>query len=71
MITKDTKGVAFLGVGRMGETPLGMGNLLCRFARGSHPTPGPEDALESLRLALAVIKSWREKRPVKVSEITL
>jgi myo-inositol 2-dehydrogenase/D-chiro-inositol 1-dehydrogenase len=35
------------------------------------PTPGPEDALESLRLALAVTKSWREKRPVKVSEITL
>ena len=38
---------------------------------GRTPTPGPEDALESLRLALAVTKSWREKRPVKVSEITL
>jgi myo-inositol 2-dehydrogenase / D-chiro-inositol 1-dehydrogenase len=37
---------------------------------GRTPTPGPEDALESLRLALAVTKSWREKRPVKVSEIT-
>jgi myo-inositol 2-dehydrogenase/D-chiro-inositol 1-dehydrogenase len=34
------------------------------------PSPGPEDALETLRLAVAVTKSWREKRPVKVSEIT-
>lgn len=25
--------------------------------------PGPEDALETLRLALAVTKSWREGRP--------
>jgi myo-inositol 2-dehydrogenase / D-chiro-inositol 1-dehydrogenase len=38
--------------------------------QGRTPTPGPEDALETLRLALAVTKSWREKRPVKVSEIT-
>jgi myo-inositol 2-dehydrogenase / D-chiro-inositol 1-dehydrogenase len=37
---------------------------------GRAPGPGPEDALETLRLALAVTKSWREKRPVKVSEIT-
>jgi myo-inositol 2-dehydrogenase / D-chiro-inositol 1-dehydrogenase len=37
---------------------------------GRTPGPGPEDALETLRLALAVTKSWREKRPVKVSEIT-
>jgi myo-inositol 2-dehydrogenase / D-chiro-inositol 1-dehydrogenase len=33
------------------------------------PSPGPEDALETLRLALAVAKSWQEKRSVKVSEI--
>ncbi len=33
------------------------------------PSPGPEDALETLRLAIAVTKSWRENRPVKVSEI--
>jgi myo-inositol 2-dehydrogenase/D-chiro-inositol 1-dehydrogenase len=38
---------------------------------GRTPTPGPEDALESFRLALAVTKSWREKRTVKVSEITV
>jgi myo-inositol 2-dehydrogenase / D-chiro-inositol 1-dehydrogenase len=37
---------------------------------GRTPTPGPEDALETLRLAVAATKSWREKRPVKVSEIT-
>jgi predicted dehydrogenase len=34
-------------------------------------TPGPEDALETLRLALAVTKSWREKRPVNVKEIQI
>jgi myo-inositol 2-dehydrogenase/D-chiro-inositol 1-dehydrogenase len=38
--------------------------------KGTTPTPGPEDALETLRLAVAVTKSWKEKRPVKVSEIT-
>src|SRR6516165_12540173 len=37
---------------------------------GRTPTPGPEDALETLRLAVAATKSWREKRPVKVSEIS-
>jgi myo-inositol 2-dehydrogenase/D-chiro-inositol 1-dehydrogenase len=37
---------------------------------GRTPTPGPEDALETLRLAVAATKSWREKRPVKISEIT-
>jgi myo-inositol 2-dehydrogenase/D-chiro-inositol 1-dehydrogenase len=36
---------------------------------GRTPTPGPEDALETLRLAVAATKSWREKRPVKLSEI--
>jgi myo-inositol 2-dehydrogenase / D-chiro-inositol 1-dehydrogenase len=36
---------------------------------GRKPSPGPEDALETLRLAIAVTKSWREGRPVKVSEI--
>ena len=36
---------------------------------GRTPTPGPEDALETLRLAVAATKSWREKRPLKLSEI--
>jgi myo-inositol 2-dehydrogenase / D-chiro-inositol 1-dehydrogenase len=36
---------------------------------GRKPSPGPEDALETLRLALAARKSWVENRPVKVSEI--
>ena len=36
---------------------------------GRKPSPGPEDALETLRLAIAVTKSWREGRSVKVSEI--
>jgi len=37
---------------------------------GRTPTPGAEDALEALRLALAATKSLKEKRPVEVSEIT-
>jgi myo-inositol 2-dehydrogenase/D-chiro-inositol 1-dehydrogenase len=36
---------------------------------GRTPTPGPEDALETLRLAVAATKSWHEKRPVKLSEV--
>ena len=36
---------------------------------GRKLSPGPEDALETLRLAIAVTKSWREGRPVKVSDI--
>jgi myo-inositol 2-dehydrogenase/D-chiro-inositol 1-dehydrogenase len=36
---------------------------------GRKPSPGPEDALETLRLAVAVTKSWKEQRPVKVAEI--
>ena len=36
---------------------------------GRDPEPGPESALETLRLALAATKSWQERRPVKVSEI--
>src|SRR6266403_1666141 len=36
---------------------------------GRQPSPGPGDALETFRLALAVAKSYRESRPVKVSEI--
>src|SRR6202012_2147240 len=36
---------------------------------GSTPTPGPEDALETLRLAVAATRSWRENRVVKVSDV--
>src|SRR6478672_9816209 len=36
---------------------------------GRKPSPGPADALESLRLAIAVTKSWKESKPVKVSEV--
>jgi myo-inositol 2-dehydrogenase / D-chiro-inositol 1-dehydrogenase len=36
---------------------------------GRKPSPGPEDALETLRLAVAVTKSWKEQRSVKVAEI--
>jgi len=36
---------------------------------GKKPSPGAEDALETLRLAIAVTRSWKENRPVKVSEV--
>src|SRR5258708_7311789 len=36
---------------------------------GQVPTPGAEDALETLRLAIAAARSWREKRSIKLSEI--
>ena len=38
---------------------------------GEKPTPGAEDAVAALRLALAATKSLKEGRPVEVSEITL
>ena len=37
---------------------------------GRTPLPGPEDALETLRLAVACTRSWRENRPVKLAEVT-
>ena len=36
---------------------------------GTTPTPGPEDALETLRLAIACTRSWREGQPVKVADV--
>lgn len=39
------------------------------LAAGRTPRPGPEDALETLRLALACVRSWREGRPVRLAEV--
>ena len=39
------------------------------LAAGETPTPGPDDALETLRLALAAKRSWLEGRSVRVDEI--
>jgi myo-inositol 2-dehydrogenase / D-chiro-inositol 1-dehydrogenase len=39
------------------------------LAAGRTPAPGPDDALETLRLALAATRSWREGRPVRVDEL--
>lgn len=36
---------------------------------GRMPEPGAEEALQTLRVALAAERSWREGRPVKVSEV--
>ncbi|HLY13186.1 MAG TPA: Gfo/Idh/MocA family oxidoreductase [Candidatus Limnocylindrales bacterium] len=40
------------------------------LAAGGTPAPGPEEALETLRLAIAARRSWREGRPVRVDEVT-
>ncbi len=37
--------------------------------KGKKPSPGPQDALETLRLSLAARQSWREGRPVNVKEV--
>jgi myo-inositol 2-dehydrogenase/D-chiro-inositol 1-dehydrogenase len=39
-------------------------------ANGKSPSPGSEDALESLKIGLAARLSWQESRPVKLTEIT-
>lgn len=39
------------------------------IAAGEKPTPGPEDAIESLRIALAATKSLKEGRIVRLGEI--
>jgi myo-inositol 2-dehydrogenase / D-chiro-inositol 1-dehydrogenase len=36
---------------------------------GQKPSPGADDALETLRLAIATRRSWQENRPVKISEV--
>ncbi|HEY7937613.1 MAG TPA: Gfo/Idh/MocA family oxidoreductase [Candidatus Limnocylindrales bacterium] len=41
------------------------------LAAGRTPTPGPEEALETLRLAVAARRSWREGRPVKLDDVTI
>jgi myo-inositol 2-dehydrogenase / D-chiro-inositol 1-dehydrogenase len=48
---------------------LQLEGFFAALREGRTPTPGPEDALETLRLAVAATKSWHEKRPVKLSEI--
>jgi myo-inositol 2-dehydrogenase/D-chiro-inositol 1-dehydrogenase len=40
------------------------------LAAGLTPAPGPDDALETLRLAVAVTRSWREGRPIRIDEVT-
>ena len=40
------------------------------LTEGGTPTPGPEDALETLRLAVAARRSWRDGRPVRLDDVT-
>jgi myo-inositol 2-dehydrogenase/D-chiro-inositol 1-dehydrogenase len=37
--------------------------------QGKTPTPGPRDALETLRICLAAKQSWQQGKPVKVKEV--
>jgi myo-inositol 2-dehydrogenase/D-chiro-inositol 1-dehydrogenase len=39
------------------------------LAAGRPVSPSPDDALETLRLALACTRSWREGRPVRLDEV--
>jgi myo-inositol 2-dehydrogenase / D-chiro-inositol 1-dehydrogenase len=39
------------------------------FAEHKSPSPGPADALESLKIGVAATKSWKERRPVKLTEV--
>jgi myo-inositol 2-dehydrogenase/D-chiro-inositol 1-dehydrogenase len=39
------------------------------LAVGRPVSPGPDDALETLRLALACTRSWQEGRPVRLDEV--
>lgn len=41
------------------------------LAAGRTPAPGPDDALETLRQAVATTKSWREGRPVRLDEVDI
>jgi myo-inositol 2-dehydrogenase/D-chiro-inositol 1-dehydrogenase len=36
---------------------------------GRSPSPGPEEALVTLQLAIAATRSWREHRPVRVKDV--
>ena len=40
------------------------------LAAGRTPSPGPDDALETLRVAVAATRSWREGRPIRIDEVT-
>jgi myo-inositol 2-dehydrogenase/D-chiro-inositol 1-dehydrogenase len=40
------------------------------LAAGRTPGPGPDDAYETLRLAVACTRSWKEGRPVRLDEVT-
>jgi myo-inositol 2-dehydrogenase/D-chiro-inositol 1-dehydrogenase len=40
------------------------------LAEGGTPSPGPEDALETLRLAIAATRSWRAGRPIRLDDVT-
>jgi myo-inositol 2-dehydrogenase/D-chiro-inositol 1-dehydrogenase len=40
-------------------------------SEGSEPSPGVADAMESLKISVAATKSWKEGRPVKISEVAV
>ena len=48
---------------------LELQGFIAALRDGTPPSPGPDDALETLRLALAATRSWREGRPVRVAEV--
>ncbi len=40
------------------------------LAEGGTPAPGPDEALETLRVSLAAKRSWLEGRPIRLDDVT-
>jgi myo-inositol 2-dehydrogenase/D-chiro-inositol 1-dehydrogenase len=40
------------------------------LGEGGTPAPGPEEALATLRVAVAARRSWQEGRPIRVADVT-
>ena len=75
---KEQIAVALIGTGRIGQEQAKslvsipwaeLVHFFACFAEQKSPSLGPADALESLRIAVAVTKSWKERRPVKLAEV--
>jgi len=46
-----------------------MESFFADLGAGRTPGPGPDDAYETLRLAVACTRSWKENRPIKLDEV--
>jgi myo-inositol 2-dehydrogenase/D-chiro-inositol 1-dehydrogenase len=44
-------------------------SFFTHLTEGGEPSPGPEDALESLRISVAATRSWKEGHPIKLADV--